>query len=64
MAQNIFLTVCFVVAILILAFFKVMYDSYRVVFWLAIAFIILAPACYFLRFRIRQALRHIFNRPK
>ncbi len=60
--RAIFSTILLVVAILILAFFRVMYDYYRVVFWLAIAFVIIAPTCYFLRFRIKRALHRIRHR--
>lgn len=64
MGQTIYVAIFLVIAILIVAFFKFMYDSYRVVFWLAVAFLVIAPTCYFLRFRIRRALHRIRHRHK
>jgi CBS domain containing-hemolysin-like protein len=64
MSRSFFTVIFLVIAILIVAFFKIMYDSYRIAFWLVIALLIIAPVGYFFRARIMQALRHMRNRSK
>lgn len=38
------------------------YQTYTVWFWLIIAFIVISPICFLLRFQIRDTLYNIFNR--